>query len=161
MDCSVQLANSGRQAIQKLQTQEFDLIISDIRMPDMNGLDLYDWIKASFDNKHIRTDGAIHTVSPDLKLDHTMEFTNALVTAVGFPALDAASKDAAKMTIKFAPEFTRSKKGSQTTFANAATLGKGEQKIWMPANLNPTVGEGPCGRPSFDLVRRELRLELF
>jgi hypothetical protein len=31
----------------------------------------------------------------------------ALITQIGLPALDAASKDAAKMTVKFAPEYTR------------------------------------------------------
>lgn len=30
-----------------------------------------------------------------------------LITDIGFPALDAASKDAAKMTIKLSPEYTR------------------------------------------------------
>jgi hypothetical protein len=33
----------------------------------------------------------------------------------GFPALDAASKDAAKMSVKIKPEYTRYKKGSQSS----------------------------------------------
>lgn len=45
----------------------------------------------------------------------TGDFVNALITQIGFPALDAAGKDAAKLTIKFSPEYTRAqaKTGNQ------------------------------------------------
>ena len=36
----VLLASSGRQAIQQLQTERVDLLLSDIRMPDLNGVDV-------------------------------------------------------------------------------------------------------------------------
>lgn len=35
------------------------------------------------------------------------DIVTALITEIGFPALDAGSKDAAKLTIKLAPEYTR------------------------------------------------------
>ncbi len=39
-DYSVQTAASGKQALEILQKDEYDLIILDIRMPEMNGIDL-------------------------------------------------------------------------------------------------------------------------
>jgi CheY-like chemotaxis protein len=36
----------GDEAIQKLETGTFDLIVCDIRMPGLTGMDLFDWLKA-------------------------------------------------------------------------------------------------------------------
>ena len=93
----------------------------------------YSWIQASLDRKHMRNDGAIITADYDQKEVGRMDFFHALVTEVGFPALDAASKDAAKMTVKFTPEYTRVK--AKTGGAVQAPLGKGEQKKWLPSNF--------------------------
>ena len=41
---AVTLAGSGREAIQRLQESDFDLVLSDLRMPDLGGPELYDWI---------------------------------------------------------------------------------------------------------------------
>ena len=38
-------ATSGEEALKKLQTQKPDLIMTDVRMPAMNGFDLYERIK--------------------------------------------------------------------------------------------------------------------
>ncbi len=35
----------GDEAIQQLEAGEFDVIVSDIRMPGLSGMDLYDWLK--------------------------------------------------------------------------------------------------------------------
>ena len=35
----------GDEAIQKLESDSFDLIVSDIRMPGLSGVELYDWLK--------------------------------------------------------------------------------------------------------------------
>lgn len=93
----------------------------------------YTWIQASLDRKHTRHDGAIITADYDQKEVGRLDFFHALITEVGFPALDAASKDAAKMTVKFAPEYTRMK--PKTGAAINAPLGKGEQKKWLPSNF--------------------------
>ncbi|MFQ3610965.1 MAG: sigma-54 dependent transcriptional regulator, partial [Fimbriimonadales bacterium] len=37
---TVQLAESGHQALQQIQSESFDVVITDVVMPDMNGLDL-------------------------------------------------------------------------------------------------------------------------
>jgi PAS domain S-box-containing protein len=38
--------SQGAEAIQKLESGRYDLIVSDIRMPGLNGIQLYDWIRA-------------------------------------------------------------------------------------------------------------------
>ena len=38
-------STQGEEAIQQLQSGEFDVIVSDIRMPGLSGVDLYDWLK--------------------------------------------------------------------------------------------------------------------
>jgi signal transduction histidine kinase/ActR/RegA family two-component response regulator len=47
MGCTVEKASGGRKAIAKLQESEFDLVVSDIRMPGMDGLELFEWIKSN------------------------------------------------------------------------------------------------------------------
>lgn len=44
----VLIANNGREALQLLKTNKIDLVITDIRMPDINGLDLLVMIKKEF-----------------------------------------------------------------------------------------------------------------
>lgn len=39
-------AGRGEEAIQRLETGAFDLIVSDIRMPGLSGMDLYEWLQA-------------------------------------------------------------------------------------------------------------------
>ena len=41
----VDTARNGRQALEKIQLREFDIIISDVKMPVMNGMQLYDILK--------------------------------------------------------------------------------------------------------------------
>jgi PAS domain S-box-containing protein len=42
----VTAATRGEEAVQKLEAGAFDVIVSDIRMPGLSGMDLYDWLKA-------------------------------------------------------------------------------------------------------------------
>jgi PAS domain S-box-containing protein len=45
--CRVTACAQATEAIQKLKAETFDLIVSDIRMPDLSGIQFYDWIKQS------------------------------------------------------------------------------------------------------------------
>lgn len=94
---------------------------------------VYAWIKSTMNGEATRKNGAIIAADFDLKEQSRLTFTNALITEIGMPALDAASKDAAKMTIKFAPEYTRyvtSSRGREIPIDS-----KGKQKQWLPANF--------------------------
>jgi phage tail-like protein len=90
----------------------------------------YQWIQNSFDRKYTRKSGSIIAADYNYKETSRLSFTNAMITEVSMPALDAASKDAAKMTIKFMPEVTQRKKGS----GNTVNLAR-DQKMWLPANF--------------------------
>src|SRR6266568_803117 len=92
----------------------------------------YDWIKASFDKKFMRKNGAIIVSDYNFKPISRLQWTNGLITEVGFPALDAGGKDAAKMTIKIAPEFTRMVAAAQGALRTPSQI---VQKKWLPANF--------------------------
>ncbi|GEM_PF-4899879 len=51
-DCEVQLANSARRAIELLARGDFDLILSDIRMPDFDGKQLFAYLQKNMREYH-------------------------------------------------------------------------------------------------------------
>ena len=108
----------------------------------------YEWIKATLDKQVVRASGAVVTCDYNYKEDMRLEWTNALITEVGFPALDAASKDAAKMTIKFSPEMVRQAKGAGTEYSRGSS--RAIQKKWLPSNFRLQIAglEAACTRVS-------------
>jgi len=105
----------------------------------------YEWIMACADRRYIRKNGAIVVCDYNYKELSRLEFNNALMTEVAFPALDAASKDAAKMTIKISPEVTR----MRTNAAGGAALRAQDsaiQKKWLPANFRLKIDRLDCSR---------------
>jgi hypothetical protein len=108
----------------------------------------YEWIKASFDHNYQRKGGAIIAADYNYKEHSRLTWHNGLISEIGFPALDAASKDACKMSIKVGPEYTR-----QTTTTDGPsvaggkyTLGKMEQKKWLPSNFRLVIDGTDCTR---------------
>jgi hypothetical protein len=119
----------------------------------------YQWIRASFDHLYLRKSGAIIAADYNNREIGRLEFANALITEIGMPALDAASKDAAKMTIVIAqghgaggfdPKGTpiavlppslqpnsAPAGGSSDGVGIGTTLHEGpaKQKQWMPSNF--------------------------
>jgi hypothetical protein len=94
----------------------------------------YEWIQASVDHQYKRiTSGAVITADYNFKECGRLNFFNALITEIGFPAVDASSKDACKMSIKFSPEYTRNQ--PKTGGPINGQLGKGQQKKWLPCNF--------------------------
>lgn len=43
--CQVTACTKAGEAVQKLQAESFDLVVSDIRMPDLTGIQLFEWIE--------------------------------------------------------------------------------------------------------------------
>jgi len=91
---------------------------------------LYNWVKDSFDMKFARKSGELQAADFSRTVRSTLSFSNALIAEIGMPALDAASKDAAKMSIKFSPETTRYQLGGGRFAGNPKV-----QKQWLPANF--------------------------
>jgi len=96
---------------------------------------LMEWIKATLDLKYMRKNGAIIAADYDHKEHSRLTFTNALITEFGMPALDAASKDAAKMTVKWKPEYTRQQNTPAGSQAGKFNINQAVQKKWLPANF--------------------------
>ena len=96
----------------------------------------YEWIASSLRGNHMRKDGAIHVADYDNKIISEMKFFHALITEFGMPALDAASKDPAKLTIVLSPE--------QTTLDRKASgklslKGTGPQKPWLSSSFRLSI----------------------
>lgn len=108
----------------------------------------YEWITGFIAGRNMRKNGAIVTCDYNYNEISRLEFSNALITEFGMPALDAASKDAAKMTIKFQPEFTRmqAKTGGATKAGGTAKtlLAPKVQKKWLPSNFRLQIDGLDC-----------------
>ena len=105
---------------------------------------VYSWIGDMWTGKRTRRDGSISTLNEKLKAVSEREFFQALLTEVKVPALDAASKDAAHLTVKFAPEYTRAKKASEKTVKASTT----KQKAWLASNFKLAIDNLDCTRVS-------------
>ncbi len=90
---------------------------------------LYEWIQASVSTP-VPKNGAIIAVDADGREISRREFHDALVTEIGMPALDAASKDAARMTLRLHPAWT----GHDTSHAGQP-VDAPAAKRWSPANF--------------------------
>ncbi len=97
------------------------------------GPSLYQWIKDTLARKPTRKNGALVTTNAQMIETGRTAFYNALITEVTLPALDAGSKEAAYITVKITPEYTRPMP-SPGAKASAPPSGKTE-KIWIPANF--------------------------
>jgi phage tail-like protein len=98
------------------------------------GLDskpLTDWISATLKSQHVRKNGSVIAADYDGTAVSQIDFFNGILSSVGFPALDGASKDAASLTVSVAPEYTRPKAASGKTSVSSSKI----QKKWMPANF--------------------------
>jgi len=108
--------------------------------------EIYRWIQTGFNqtsNARGREDGSILFCDYDKNILQTLDFTNALMTEFTMPALDASSKDAAQMSIKFQPETTvinRSRGGKLTM-----TIDGSKQKLWQPANFKFSIDKYQMG----------------
>jgi hypothetical protein len=104
----------------------------------------YSWIKDSFDHKYSRKNGAIIAADYDYKERSRREFQNALITEIGFPALDGASKEPAYMVLKLTPESVSYLAGTGQQVDSKV----GTQKKWLPANFRLRIDglEDACKR---------------
>ena len=92
---------------------------------------LFDWIASTLTMSHMRKNGAIITADYNRVIQSRLQFNNALITDIGFPACDAALKEPGYLTVKFAPELTTPSagKGSLTGAVGA------KSKAWLPSDF--------------------------
>ncbi len=93
----------------------------------------YQWIKDTLEQRYVRKNGAILMTDYNYKEMSRMEFFNALITEVVFPAVDGASKEPARLQVKITPEYTRNIRSSGK--ASPPPVQK-TQKTWLPSNFN-------------------------
>jgi hypothetical protein len=110
-----------------------------------NSKALLDWMTSSLNAEHTRNDGALVVADFDLKAKSRRDFFGALITEVGFPALDGSSKDAAYMTVKCKPETIRYVPGDDAVIQASADV---TTKKWLCSNFRVNIGELPCDRVS-------------
>lgn len=100
----------------------------------------YQWIKDTIERRpNGRKNGAVQVLDQQ---DHELSklaFTNAAITEIGFPALDASAKDAAKLTLKLSPEVTRRTAGGNAVVTQHEAAQK--SKMWLPANFKLTFDD--------------------
>jgi hypothetical protein len=106
-----------------------------------------DWVKASLDSAHIYKNGDIQQADFNRKVQQIREFKNALITEVGFPAADAAAKDVAYLSVKFAVENTRLKPGGGEVLNKPNNM---NQTMFRPENFRLTIDglEQTCAKVS-------------
>jgi len=105
----------------------------------------YEWIKAAWDGKSVRQDGAVIVTDYDFKEQSRKTFHLALITETVLPALDAASKDAAKMTVKLTPEWVRTTTGSGKQISTPGGNAQAQKK-WLPSNFKLDIPGLDCTR---------------
>jgi hypothetical protein len=105
--------------------------------------ELFDWLAGSWGPSPEKRDGAILSVAPNFNIKSEAEFTGALVVETAIPALDAASKNAGHLTVRFQPEFVGMKPGSGKLSMAAA-----KQKLWRTSNFVLEIDALDCTKVS-------------
>ena len=103
---------------------------------------VYDWIAASWTPSYQRKDGSIVASDASLKAKTERQFFHALITETTFPALDGTAKTPGYITVKFAPELTRTAAASGTLTAPKVL----PAKQFVPSNFRFELDGLPCQR---------------
>jgi hypothetical protein len=97
----------------------------------------WQWIDDVVNHKPTRRDGAIVATDVNHREVSRLEFQQALLTEIGFPALDAASDDLARLSLTISPDKTR---GARRSGDNARLMLVGtKQKRWTARNFRLAV----------------------
>jgi hypothetical protein len=119
--------------------------------------DVYTWIANMLARKAPRKSGAVVSFDYGGTERQRLAFSNGLITEVGFPALDSASKDAAHIKLKITPEETKRAAASGTS--TTMPLSKGTQ--WFRSHFRLTIDGLDCSGVSRiePLVARQALVE--
>jgi hypothetical protein len=100
------------------------------------GQPVKDWIDASLAMNALRRSGEIKIADVDRKVQEVREFSDALLTEIGFPACDGGAKDAAFLSLKFSPWIVRNKKGDGSILESPVDA---DQKTFTTHNFNLSI----------------------
>ena len=95
---------------------------------------VYKWIKAVLDRQLSRKSGAIIFADVQHRERERLGFTNALITEIRFPALDASSKEAGRIVLTLAPELTKRTPTPSHPIVTGLAAAKTQTK-WLTANF--------------------------
>ena len=105
----------------------------------------YDWLEKSLNYSYDRKDGAIITCDYDYQELVRLNFFEALIAEIGFPAVDASSKEPGKFNLKIATEYTELKY-SQGGSVLPVPIDPVKQKRWTASNFRLQVDGFDCRR---------------
>jgi len=98
----------------------------------------YGWLSDTLDRRTPRQDGAI--VGAD-----RLNFYHGLVTELGFPALDASSKEQASLTVTISPEYTRRVTGKGAGLSSSGLKGQKVEQ-WLRSSFRLRIDGLDCTR---------------
>jgi phage tail-like protein len=94
------------------------------------------WVASSLEGKPQRRNGALVGYDFDFCERSRRTFRDGLIAEIGFPALDAASKNSATLSVKISPEFIEYKKGDGAALSGGQAQDQmTKQKRWLTSNF--------------------------
>lgn len=103
-------------------------------------------VQRTLNLEKVRVDGAIVAVDGNSKVMSRLMFYGALITEINFPALDAGSSEAVKMTVKLVPEFVQRIPGSGSLVSPAPAITA--QRRWLASNFRLAIDGLDCSSVS-------------
>lgn len=94
----------------------------------------YKWVQDTLKNQHPRKSGSIVVYDGNSKADRSYDFTDALISEISFPGLDAGIKEPTYMTVKFQPEYISVNTAGSGT-GTSASSSKELSKQLVPSNF--------------------------
>ncbi|HEX9375946.1 MAG TPA: phage tail protein [Actinomycetota bacterium] len=104
---------------------------------------VYDWISAVLVRKAPVHSGSILACDSERNIKSALDFSNALITEIRFPVLDAASTAPAYITLTLAPQSTKMRRAT-----GVVNLDPTKQRAWLAQNFHVTLGTLPTNRVS-------------
>jgi hypothetical protein len=107
---------------------------------------VYQWLAEFLNRKRTARNGAIVFCDYNFKEQSRLQFNNALITELAFPALDASAKDIARLTFTIQPQrtsFSNTSSGANVPGFAAKTANK-----WLPSHflLKIDEAEAACAK---------------
>ncbi len=107
------------------------------------GKELYAIIQQAFKAQPKRFDGALHVANVDYKVQSSLNFSDAILTAMTFPKCDGSSKEPAFFDFEWEAESVRWRKGDNSDIRTSVAPA---QKQWLCSNFRFEMGGLPTSR---------------